>query len=111
MAKKSKLDSLKQTHGKVEKPLTLNQVWGDDGSSRYGTLNVDEYMVYLNNLNKSDLQTHAVKIGLVPVDDRVTLVKRLKIEFNKFSSQYKTRPVASNKSISKSAKDILSEGR
>ena len=37
MAKKSKLDSLKQTHGKVEKPLTLNQVWGDDGSSRYGT--------------------------------------------------------------------------
>ena len=111
MAKKSKLENLNQIHGKIEKPLTLNQVWGDDGSTKYGTLNVNEYTEYLNNLNKSDLQTHAVKIGLVPVDDRTSLIKRLKAEFNKFSSQFKARPVAKNGKISKSAKDILSEGR
>jgi hypothetical protein len=110
--KKSKLDSLNQTHGKVEKPITLDQVWGDSGKSRYGTLELDEYESYLANLNKSDIQAHAVKIGLVPVDDRDSLTRRLKQEFLKYTSQFKARPSLTNsKSISKKSKDILSEGR
>lgn len=111
MPKKSKLDNLTQVHGKVEKPITLNQVWGDDGTSRYGTLDPKEYDNYLNNLNKSDLQTHAIRIGLVPVDDRNSLIKRLKVEFSRFSSQFKLRPDVKNKQVSKSSRDILSEGR
>jgi hypothetical protein len=75
---KGQLDNLNQTHGKIEKPLTLNQVWGDDGKSKYGTLDAEKYSDYLNDLNKSDLQAHAVKIGLVPIDDRNSLVTRLK---------------------------------
>lgn len=110
--KKSALDNLNQTHGKIEKPVTLEQVWGNDGKAKYGTLDVEEYDNYLKGLVKSDLQAHAVKIGLVPVDNRETLVKRLKQEFAKYVSQFKSRPNLNNsKGISKTAKDILSEGR
>lgn len=110
--RKNKLDSLNQIHGKIEKPITLDQVWGDDGKSKYGTLNSDEYNKYLNDLNKSDLQSHAVKIGLVPIDDRETLIKRLKQEFKKHISQFRVRPELNNgKKISKEVKDILAEGR
>lgn len=111
--KKSKLDNLSQTHGKIEnQKITLDQVWGDDGTRKYGTLDAEEYDKYLKGLVKSDLQAHAVKIGLVPIDNRETLVKRLKQEFVKHTSQFRVRPnLKSNKPVSKSARDILSEGR
>jgi len=109
---KNQLESLSQTHGKVERPLTLDQVWGDDGTRKYGTLNVEEYSKYLESLNKSDMQAHAIKIGLVPIDNRENLVKRLTTEFNKYVSQFTPRPDINNgKKLSKSARDILSEGR
>ena len=112
MPKKSKLDQLSQVHGKVEKPVTLDQIWGDTGLSKYGTLDPEKYEEYLNELNKSDLQAHAVKIGLVPIDDRRNLVTRLKKEFNKHIAQYKVTEHPSKKvKLSKQVKDILSEGR
>jgi hypothetical protein len=111
--KKSALDNLSQTHGKVEnRKISLDQIWGDDGKRKYGTLDPVEYDSYLKGLVKTDLQAHAIKIGLIPVDNRETLVKRLKQEFLKYSSQYLVRPDSKNsKSVSKNAQDILSEGR
>jgi hypothetical protein len=111
--KKLKLDELSQTHGKVEnRPITLDQIWGDDGKRKYGTLDPEKYSQYIADLNKSDLQAHAIKIGLVPIDDRETLVKRLKSEFKKHISLYKARPDIDNTAkLSKKSKDILSEGR
>lgn len=111
--KKSKLDNLNQTHGKLEnKAITLDQIWGDDGKRKYGTLDLTEYEKTLREYNKSDLQNHAIKIGLVPVDDRETLIKRLKQEFNKYVSQFKARPDLTNSvKLSKKSKDTLSEGR
>jgi len=113
MSKKSKINSLHQAHGKVEKrPLTLDQVWGDTGNSKYGTLDKEVYSQYLDSLNKSDLQSHASKIGLVPIDDRKALVARLNKEFQKHVTIYKPSPqVNRNNTTSKVAKDILSEGR
>jgi hypothetical protein len=112
MPKKSKLDSLTQTHGQVESPRTLDQVWGDSGQSKYGTLALAEYQKYLKELTKSDLQAHAIKVGLIPVDNRETLVKRLEREFNKHISLYQPAPKTKNDiKLSKSAKDILAEGR
>lgn len=112
MPKKNKLDSLNQTHGQVEGPRTLDQVWGDTGEGKYGTLVLAEYQKYLKELTKSDLQAHAVKIGLVPVDNRETLVKRLEREFNKHASLYKSVPNKKDtKKLSKTAKDILAEGK
>jgi len=111
--KKTKLDNLNQTHGKVEnRPITLDQIWGDDGKRKYGTLDLEEYEKNIREYNKTDLQAHAIRVGLVPIDDKETLIKRLKTEFNKYVSQFKARPNLDNATnISKKSKDILSEGR
>lgn len=107
-----KLNSLKQTHGKIENPVTLDQIWGDTGTSKYGTLNHEEYEKYLRDLNKSDLQSHATKIGLVPIDDREKLVQRLSAEFRKYASVYnKPKSKESKNELSKKVKDILAEGK
>lgn len=110
--KTNKLDSLNQTHGQVESPRTLDQVWGDEGLGKYGTLDLTEYQKYLKESTKSDLQAHAVKVGLVPVDNRETLTKRLVREFNKHVSLYRPVPKTKNDiKLSKTAKDILAEGK
>lgn len=112
--KKNKLENLSQTHGKLEEVeyKTLDQIWGEDGSSKYKTLDEKEYKTYLNDLNKSDLQTHASKLGLIPVDDRDSLTKRLISEFRKYVSIYKTPKLNTAKvNLTKETKDILSEGR
>lgn len=117
--KAKKLTELHQTHGKLEEavnikntPRTLDQILGDDGTSKYGTVILDEYSDYLDNLNKSDLQTHAAKIGLVPIDNREILTSRLKKEFVKHVSGYKAKSLDDKEVTNiKRAKDILSEGR
>ena len=112
MSKKNKLDSLTQTHAQVESPRTLDQIWGDSGQSKYGTLVLAEYQKYLKELTKSDLQAHAIKVGLIPIDNRETLVKRLEKEFNKHVSLYQPAPITKNNiKLSKTARDILEDGR
>ncbi|NBW29414.1 hypothetical protein EBR37_03470 [bacterium] len=113
MPKKSKISQLSQTHGQVERrPITLDQVWGDTGTNKYGTLDPKKYEDHINNLNKSDLQAHATKVGLVPIDDRNNLISRLKREFNKHISTFsQTHADKKINKTSKIAKDILSEGR
>ena len=113
------LESLSQTHGKVEKfqPTTLDQVWGESGNTKYGTTDVNDYIRRLEDMNTTDLQTHAHVIGFVPLDDRVTLVKKLVSEFKKHVSSF-GKPLShpnSNENISKNipedVKKTLSEGR
>ena len=115
--KKSKLKSLAQTHGKEEnpqkmEPQTLDQIWGDDGTWKYNTMDTEEYENYLRNLNKSDLQEHATIIGLVPIDNSGILMKRLISEFKKHVSGY-TVPKQQGKEekLSSEVKKILREGR
>ena len=113
--KATKLESLSQVHGKEErefKPTTLDQIWGDAGQGAYGTMEEEKYKKTLREMNKSDLKSHAVKKGLVPIDDRLQLEKRLISEFRKHINSFK-RPqdnLKKNK-VSKSSKDILSEGK
>lgn len=111
---KKNIADLSQTHGKLEgtEYKTLDQIWGEDGSSRYKTLDEKEYKIYLNDLNKSDLQSHASKLGLIPIDDREMLTKRLVSEFRKYTSLYKIPKTNSNQvNLNKEIKNILSEGR
>ena len=44
-SKKSSLKNMSQTHGKTKEfePTTLDQIWGDDGTGMYGTLDVTSY--------------------------------------------------------------------
>lgn len=106
-----KLNALKQTHGKVENPVTLDQVWGDTGISKYGTLDASEYEKTVRDLNKSDLQSHASKIGLIPIDDREKLIQRLVSEFKRYASIYNKPKIQEENSLSKRARDILAEGK
>ena len=115
MPRKSiKLEDLSQTHGKLEniQYKTLDQIWGDNVNSRYQSTNEKEYVNFLNDMNKSDLQSHANKIGLVPIDNRETLTKRLIAEFRKHVSLFNIPKSTDNTiTLNKKAKDILSEGK
>jgi len=90
MKKKTNLSDLSQTHGKLEENTykTLDQIWGDDGSSRYRQTSEKDYLNFLHEMNKSDLQSHANRLGLIPIDNRDLLTKRLVAEFKKFMSNY-----------------------
>lgn len=114
--KKQNLEDLSQTHGKVEssdKYQTLDQIWGDDGLNKYKTLDINQYERELDDMDSADLKNHAVKIGLIPVDNRATLTKRLLTEFQKHVNLYATRSDirAENQNIPTDIKKILSEGK
>lgn len=118
MAKKKKqsVEDLNQTHAKVEEKeyQTLDQILGDSGSDKYGTFSEDEYWSQLNAMTKSDLQSHAVKMNLIPIDNIKMLRERLLNEFRRHNNSYLkvsgTKKVLDN-SISDVAKRILAEGR
>lgn len=111
-----KINQLSQVHGQDESDLqvtTLDQLFGDTGLAKYGTMKEDEYIGQLNDMNKSDLQAHASKVGLVPIDDRERLTKRLVHEFRLYVASYIKRPVKKNvpTKITPEVAKILAEGR
>ena len=114
--KAKKLQSLSQTPGKEEgnfKPTTLDQIWGDDGVSKYGTLNEAEYIKKIDDMHFTDLRTHAAEIGLIPVDDRELLRKRVISEFQRHVNNY-TVPDNQSENIDNlddEARKILEEGK
>jgi hypothetical protein len=112
--KKPSLDELSQSHGKEEnvQPTSLDQIWGDTGVSKFGTLDEEEYQAKIKEMSKSDLQAHATKVGLVPVDDVGLLRKRLAKEFTKHVSSFRTPKTTQGvKKVSKDALKILGEGK
>jgi hypothetical protein len=115
-AKKKTLEALSETHGKDERKVqatTLDQLWGDTGHTKYGTIDVNDYIKQIDQMNKSDLQSHARFVGFVPIDDRVTLTNKLVTEFKKYVSNFKKpleQPDPGNPPSLK-VKKILSEGR
>jgi len=114
--KKKDLKELSQTHGKTGdsfQPTTLEQVWGDEGLGKYGTLSEEEYSKQLDEYNRTDLQSHAAKVGIVPLDDRTRLTKSLLAQFRAHASSYKkpSDPKSTGLKVSQAAAKILSEGR
>lgn len=113
--KKTSVKKMSQAHGKVEnfEATTLDQIWGDTGSSLYGTMQEGVYIKRIDEMNLSDMQAHASTVGIIPIDNRVMLRDRLLREFRKHVSSYKKpiqEPDASEKLNAKAMK-ILSEGR
>ena len=114
-SKKSSLKNMSQTHGKTKEfePTTLDQIWGDDGVSKYGTLNEAEYIKKIDDMHFTDLRTHAAEIGLIPVDDRELLRKRVISEFQRHVNNY-TVPDNQSENIDNlddEARKILEEGK
>ena len=106
---------LSQAHGKNEgnQPITLDQIWGDDGSSKYKTIKEEEYAENLAEMSRTDLHAHASRVGLIPIENSDQLKKRLMVEFRKHVAQYKMPVINAQKSnnLSKEAMKILEEGR
>ena len=75
---KKSVKNLSQAHGKEEgkQPITLDQIWGDDGSSKYKTVNEEEYAQKLAEMSRTDLHAHASRVGLIPVENSEQLKKR-----------------------------------
>lgn len=111
----SKLKKINQIDGKAEtfKATTLEQIWGDTGLSRYKTFDTEEYKSFLADLNKSDLQSHAASIGVLPSDSREKMIRELVKAFQIHVNSFRSPNIKTNgpKDVSKKALDILSEGR
>jgi hypothetical protein len=109
-----------QIHGKDESetakraPLTLDEILGES-LSIYTAKSSDEYRGQLTEMNTTDLQSHAYKVGLVPVEDRKVLIDRLAQEFSKWNSRYNATAVnaegvKSMEDLNANVKKILREG-
>ena len=117
-ASSKKLEDLNQTHGMVDKqakyePTTLDQVWGDDGLSKYKTMDPDEYENRIQAMDLADLKQEAIRVGLLPVDSSTQLRDRLKNEFLGHINSFKKPASKPSKPITpgQDVLDILKEGR
>lgn len=120
MSKKIKrLSDIEQTNGSLDDVYehnTLDQILGEASNLRYETLDEKEYKNYLLSLNKTDLYSHAVSLGIMPSDNRSRLETRLMNEFFEYTAKYKTprtkelRKDISPKKLQK-ALEIMKDGR
>ena len=106
-----------QTHAMEEKDpfqkTTMDQVWGDTGSSKYGTLEDSVYQNKIRNMNRSDLHSHAVTVGILPIDNRDMLTARLTREFKKHVLSFQKPQAKKRKepAVSERIRSILAEGK
>lgn len=106
-----------QIHGKEEKnqkqPSSLDEILGET-LSIYTVNSSEQYRGQLAEMNITDLQAHAYKVGLVPTPDRKVLTDRLVQEFVKWNSRYgsnvATGEIKSVEDLDSKAKKILREG-
>lgn len=82
------------------KPTTLDEVWGYDRLSEYGTLDVEKYKEEISNLNLADLHGHAIAKGVLPADSREKTIKRLLVAFDQYKSKV-ARKAAPASNVSK----------
>ena len=119
--KKVTLKDMSETDGMAieespkTEPSTLSQVWGDDGTSLYKTMDIDVYEQVLDNMSKSDLKNEATRVGLLPIDNMQQLRARLVREFKVHVSSYKRPESKGNPQnpldVPDSIRKILEEGR
>ena len=72
-----------------------------------------EYERQIDEMNMSDMQTHASRVGIIPIDNRSTLRDRLLREFRKHVANYR-KPIhhpTPPEEVDAQTLKILSEGR
>lgn len=123
MAKKNKLNELDQVDGKIAggTSRSLDALIGEGSCSPYISKTEKDYEQYISELNATDLDRHAQKVGLAPTFERRVLKERLLREYRKFlaSTCLIDQRLVDNHmnvntqgtSLSKQAQKILSEGR
>ena len=91
----------------------LEQIWGFNEHAKYGTLDESEYEKTLANMNRSDLEAHARKLGVVILESSERLQNKLRQEFKNYILSLR-RPANPNKPVTTAdadVKKILAEGR
>jgi len=92
---------------------SLDQILGET-ISVYRTSNVTEYQQQIAEMNQTDLQAHALKVGLIPIEDRKVLVGRLVQEFERWQSrmmpQGNVKGTKKIEDIDEKVRKILREG-
>jgi len=95
MTKKTKktvtLETSAQIDGKAQEGNstimgTLDQIMGES-ISVYSAASPEQYISELAEMNQTDLQSHAYKVGLIPIEDRKVLVERLVKEYRLWASR------------------------
>jgi hypothetical protein len=111
MAKKKIIE----THGKVAEtqPTHLEQVWGFNEHSKYGTTDEKVYESRLNEMTRADFETEARRHGTIIAESTARLKENLLRDFRIYVSLL-TKPA--NRPISKEKPDaaalkVLAEGR
>jgi hypothetical protein len=115
MPRKKKLENLKQVHAKVEsRELTsLDQVWGFNELSRYGTIDEEEYSVRVRDMTRSDLENHARSVGCMVLENSERLREALLKQFRAYvlSLQKPSSGTPTTLKIPAQVQKILNEGR
>jgi len=108
--------------GNIQGSVNLRQVWADPDFNKFGTEDLAEYEGKLDEMNLSDLQTHATKVGVIPRADRVRLKKDLLKSFKIYQTNARVcsgrvqkpqrkRQERKEKNLSKEVLSIMAEGR
>lgn len=111
------LEDYMQTHGMEENtprgPSSLEQIWGNDGTTRYNTLDPEVYSAKIAEMTRTDLQREAQKRGIVPIEDGKRLRERLMREFKLYvgSLTMPPRPKRDQKEIPAEVLKTLREGQ
>ena len=109
-----------ETHGQDEsvkekfQPTLLEQVWGADNLSRYGTQDESVYIKRLENMTRADIEAHARTMGVVIVEHTPRLRDKLLTEFRSYTSLSRRSATSTSQgqqTISEAARKVLDEGR
>lgn len=73
--------------GKKDSGPSLFEKIGFSHFYKFGAEDIDEYVKNLNKMNLSDLQAHAMKLGVMPKHDRNRIIRTLKQEFTKAKTE------------------------
>ncbi len=94
----------------VSQKKTLDEIWGRK-FSKFKANTSDEYSARLRKLSKLDLQQECIKIGLMPHDNRETMIERLTKECRKHLAAAKTSNLQPTPIVlSDESRRILSRG-
>ncbi len=119
-SKTTNLDNLSLADGKnqdIEKIKELEAIMGLPKVNAFGTNNLEVLQEKMDNMNTSDLQAFAVRVGLFPSGSRLTLKNKIIKEFHStagagagFDTGY-TKPVADlNTQAGKDLAKLMNEG-
>lgn len=113
---KTKLKNKSTTNGSVEtleeQYKSISQLLGEDGKSKYGTLDPVEYEEKLREMNLADLNRYAIENYIKPVHNREITIKSLMSQFTKHRNNFvsyqfgnETKPIKRDKELENLLKD------